>query len=78
MQIKTYTVNYIDEEFYDCQVPCSYTKYTTEVSYSKFPDHGTTEMMIVEGYYDYVQYQRQKLLKTKQNKKMDLRWNKEL
>ncbi|CAH3134834.1 unnamed protein product [Pocillopora meandrina] len=61
-KIKTYTVNYIDEEFCDCQVPCSHTKYTTEVSYSKFPDQGTAEMMIVEGYYDYVPYQRDNLV----------------
>ena len=48
----------IDEEFCGCQVPCSQTKYTTEVSYSRFPDAGTADAFVTSGYYADVQYQR--------------------
>ena len=48
----------IDEAFCDCQVPCSQTKYTTEVSYSKFPDIGTAQGFMASGHYPNVEYQR--------------------
>jgi len=52
----------IDEEFCGCQVPCSQTKYTTEVSYSRFPDAGTADAFVTSGYYADVQYQRDNLV----------------
>ncbi|KAL9970016.1 hypothetical protein ACROYT_G022324 [Oculina patagonica] len=48
----------LEEETCGCRVPCSQFKYHTEVSYSTFPDHGTAEGHIQDGYYDDVQYQR--------------------
>ena len=48
----------IDEAFCDCQVPCSQTKYTHEVSYSKFPDIGTAQGYVASGDYPNVDYQR--------------------
>lgn len=53
-----FCVAYIDEDVCDCQVPCVYTKYSTEVSYSRFPDIGTANSLILDGYYDSLQYQR--------------------
>lgn len=46
----------LDVESCECEVPCSQTKYSTEVSYSKFPDPGTAE--ILDGYYGDIKYQR--------------------
>ena len=48
----------VDEEICDCQVPCVQTRYNTEVSYSRFPDTGTANSLILAGYYDSLQYQR--------------------
>ncbi|KAL9970022.1 hypothetical protein ACROYT_G022331 [Oculina patagonica] len=52
----------LDVEFCDCQVPCFQTKYSTAVSYSKFPDTGTANELILNGYYDNEQYQRDNLV----------------
>ncbi|KAL9970020.1 hypothetical protein ACROYT_G022329 [Oculina patagonica] len=52
----------LDEEVCDCQVPCSQTKYNAEVSYSKFPDNGTAETFILNGYFADEQYQRENLV----------------
>ena len=48
----------LDMELCDCQVPCFQVKYHTEVSYSKFPDTGTADALVLGGYYNNVQYQR--------------------
>ena len=48
----------VDEEYCDCQVPCSQIKYHPEVSYSKFPDASTADSLIKSGYYADIQYQR--------------------
>lgn len=48
----------VDEEFCDCHVPCNQTRYNTEVSYSKFPDIGTANALVMNGYDKDVQYQR--------------------
>ena len=48
----------IDEDICDCQVPCVQIKYNTEVSYSRFPDTGTANFLILAGDYDNEQYQR--------------------
>jgi len=53
---------YIDEDVCDCQVPCVHTKYSTEVSYSRFPDIGTANSLILDGYYVSLQYQRDNLV----------------
>lgn len=52
----------IDNDSCDCQVPCTQTKYTTEVSYSRFPDPGTAEGFVLGGFYDNVEYQRNNLV----------------
>lgn len=52
----------IDEDICDCQVPCVQIRYNTEVSYSRFPDTGTANSLIVAGYYDNVEYQRENLV----------------
>lgn len=41
-----------------CEVPCYYSKYSAEVSYSYFPDPGTAAAFIRNGYYGDHQYQR--------------------
>ncbi|XP_068699535.1 acid-sensing ion channel 2-like [Montipora foliosa] len=46
----------------ECFVPCYETKYTAEVSYSKFPDIGTAEDYVSQGYYTNVEYQRNNLV----------------
>lgn len=52
----------VDEEYCDCQVPCSQIKYHPEVSYSKFPDASTADSLIKSGYYADIQYQRDNLV----------------
>jgi len=52
----------LDEDICDCQVPCTQTRYNTEVSYSRFPDTGTANALILDGYYDNEQYQRDNLV----------------
>lgn len=53
---------FIDEDFCDCQVPCFQTKYQTEVSYSKFPDIGTADLLSAIGGYPSLQYMRDNLV----------------
>jgi len=48
----------LDVESCECEVPCSQTQYSTEVSYSKFPDPGTAKKLLHNGYSRDLQYQR--------------------
>jgi len=45
-----------------CEVPCSYTKYSAEVSYSYFPDPGTAAAFVRHGFYSDAHYQRENLV----------------
>ena len=51
-------IGFLDAVSCDCSVPCNQTKYTAEVSYSKFPDIGTAEDFVSKGYYHDIEYQR--------------------
>lgn len=48
----------MDEVSCECFNPCNHIKYTTEVSYSKFPDPGTAEEYVSRSYYNDTEYQR--------------------
>ncbi|XP_067049053.1 acid-sensing ion channel 4-A-like isoform X2 [Acropora muricata] len=47
----------VDEVSCECFNPCNHIKYTTEVSYSKFPDPGTAEEYVSRSYYNDTEYQ---------------------
>lgn len=51
-----YCLDSIDYDSCGCEVPCFQTRYSVEVSFSKFPDAGTAETLA--SYYGDINYQR--------------------